>query len=63
MGSLFKESPVFSPVSDKLYPVGANKHSQGHRFSFNLQTASMFYVKRSWQPTIFLYLFIIQEER
>lgn len=23
----------------------------------------MFYVKRSWQPTLFLYVFIIQDER
>lgn len=51
-GSLFKR---------KL--LGASKDSHGHCFSFNLQTASMFYVKKSWQPTIFLSLFIIQEEQ
>lgn len=51
------------PVPDELCPLGAGKDSHGHCFSFNVQTASMFYVKRSWQPTLFLYLFIIQEEQ
>lgn len=56
-------SPFFLPVSDELYPLGASEDSQSDCFSFNLQAASMFYVKKSWQPTLFLYLFIIQEEQ
>lgn len=54
---------LFSDSSDELHPLGASKDSHSHCFSFNLQTASMFYVKRSWQPTLFLYVFIIQDER
>lgn len=43
--------------------VQTSEDSHSHCFRFNLQTASMFYVKRSWQLTLFLYVFIIQDER
>lgn len=42
------------------FRVSAKIHS--HCFSFSVQTASMFHVQRSWQPTLFLYVFIIQDE-